>query len=207
MTNDSQDESRPPHLDVGRWDDLIESLGPESILVVIGHWMSDKLRAQISSEDIWQETLLHAWQDRESHEWVNPRKYRAWLLAIARNRIRNAVDFYAAQKRGGGQATTPLHSIQKGQDGSISAVLPGRSTTPSMIASVGERAKRMEEALASLDEDSAKVVRMHLFEEISMQAIADKVGISKSTAWQRFRKGAQVYAQKLASLGGAPTHT
>ncbi len=58
-----------------------------------------RLKRQLSAEDIWQETLCMAWRDREKHRWQGPRSYRGWLLAIAKNRIRDAADRMDAKKR------------------------------------------------------------------------------------------------------------
>jgi DNA-directed RNA polymerase specialized sigma24 family protein len=35
-------------------------------------------------------------------------------------------------------------------------------------------------------------VRLHLVEEMTMEAIAHRLGISVSAAWRRFRKGAEI---------------
>ena len=93
--------SVPPHEDSGYWDQLLESVGPASILVVIGSWLSPSLRAAISPEDIWQETLCGAWRDRSQHRWEGVGAFRKWLFKIARNRIRDANRRVQAAKRGG----------------------------------------------------------------------------------------------------------
>ena len=39
-----------------------------------------------SAEDLAQETLLEAWRHLHTfHDWQDPRKFSAWLTAIARN--------------------------------------------------------------------------------------------------------------------------
>ena len=128
------------------------------------------------------------------------KKYRGWLLAIARNRIRDALDRVDALKRGGDQETHPFSELAPSGDDSDSAFLPGRSTTPSAIASHRERADLMEEALNGLAEDTRDVVRLYLFEEQPMERVAAELGIATSTAWYRFRKGAALYAGALEAL-------
>ncbi len=196
------EEAQPidPNLDVAHWDHLIESVGPDSILVVIGNWMGERLKNFCSREDIWQEALLQAWRDRENHQWENLKKFRAWLLAIARNRIHDASERMQAKKRGGDQSTREFSTLSESKDAGVSAILPGRSTTPSRIASYRERATLMEVALSSLDEDHASIVRRYLFEEQPMETIAGDLGIPVSTAWYRFRKGSERYARELTML-------
>jgi hypothetical protein len=60
---------KSPHRDATDWGQLVESLDVASIFVVIGSWQSAKLRAEITAEDIWQETLWCSWRGREQHEW------------------------------------------------------------------------------------------------------------------------------------------
>ncbi len=88
-----------------------------------------------------------AWRDRENHDWQGLRSYRAWLLGIAKNRIRNAAEWMDAKKRGGGQEVETFSALLASRDGSVSALLPPRSTTPSRMAGHRERADVMETAL------------------------------------------------------------
>ena len=196
---DSDTPELQPHRDPARWDRVVESCGPESLLVVISGWIGSALARSIAAEDIWQETLMHAWRDRDKHDYRTMKSYRSWLLEIAKNRIRDAADRAAAQKRGGGREAVEFSVLQADAQ-SLSGILPGRSTTPSVIASFGERARLMTTALDELDEDSEAVVRAHLFEERPMTAVAAALGIAEATAWYRFRKGAEAYARVLARL-------
>src|SRR5262245_777254 len=188
-----------PHRDPVRWDALVDAMS-DAMLVTIGRWMRGKLERFCSAEDIWQETLVHAWSRRENHAWEGARKYRAWLLAIARGRIQDAVDRMEARKRGGDREVEQL-SLLAGDDGTrLSAILPGRSTTPSVVASHREAARLMEEALAGLPEELQEVVHLRLFEELAMEEVARRLDLPTSTAWNRFRKGLEQYAQKLDGL-------
>jgi RNA polymerase sigma factor (sigma-70 family) len=179
-----------------RWDALLGSVGLDSLLVVIERWMGETLRAHTTAEDILQDTLVHAWQDRERLPWHSPAAARAWLLAIARNRIHDAVDQMQAQKRGGAVHIVPFSALESGT--SISQLLPGSTTaTPARMAYYRERSKLMEAALAALPADLEPLVRGHLFEQEPMEALAARLGIPPSTAWYRFRKGAEAYAADL----------
>ncbi len=187
----------PPHQDPNAWDRLIERVGSGSILVLISSWMSMRLKQQLSAEDIWQETLCMAWRDREKHRWQGPRSYRGWLLAIAKNRIRDAADWMDAQKRGGDRRVETFSALVGSRDGSISALLPARSTTPSRIAQHAERAAAMAAALGSLPSELEQVVRLRLFEQLSMRCVAESLGIPLPTAKKRMLRGTTLYRAKL----------
>lgn len=170
------------------------------MIVLISRWMGPAVRSQCTAEDIWQEALAAAWRDREKHEWRGVREYRAWLLEIAKNRVRDFARRQQAQRRGGGEGAALFSELQGGRSFSLSALLPHGSTTPSRVAHHNEQARLMEQALASLPGELEPLVRMHLFEERTMEDIAAELGIGLSAAWYRFRKGSERYAASLAHL-------
>lgn len=192
-----------PHLDPARFDALIEAVGPDACLVVLRRWMSEALQRHLTPEDVWQETLLHAWRDREKHAWNGLASYRSWLLSVAKHRIQDLADHASADKRGGGKIATEFSVLAGSQSFGISGILPGRSTTPSVVASHAERAQRMDAALSRLPPEQEDVVRLHLFEELPMSAVAQQLGIPEATAWYRFRRGAQLYARELESVNAS----
>ncbi len=171
-------------------------------MVAISSWMSSRLLQNFTAEDIWQETLYMAWRDRESHEWHGLRSYRAWLLAIAKNRIRDAADRINAQKRGGDRQVDNFSLLQARHDASVSSLLPPGSTTPSRVASQRERAEAMDESLRSLPSELEKVVRLCLIEELPMRLVAERVGVSMTTAKRRLFRGAALYRSNLQRLLG-----
>ncbi len=138
-----------------------------------------------------------AWRDRENHDWQGLRSYRAWLLGIAKNRIRNAAEWMDAKKRGGGQEVETFSTLLASRDGSLSALLPPHSTTPSRMAGDRERAAVMEAALRSLPPELEEIVRLRFFEQLSMSRVAERLGIPVSTAKKYSFRGAALYRMKL----------
>lgn len=200
MTKQADARDPDPHLDPSRWHELIEGAGVDSILLVIGSWMGERLRGHCSVEDVWQETLLLAWRDRPRFVWQGHKSFRCWLLAIARNRILDLTDYVKARRRGGDVKTVFLSSLPADLDGSISAWLPAVTKTPERLAYYRERARLMEEALRSLDQATAGIVRAYLFADETMPVIANRLSLPLSTAWSRFRSGSIAYARKLEQL-------
>lgn len=195
----------PPHADPARWDELIEAMKPPAMLVVIASTMSRRLKDHSSAEDIWQETLTHAWRDRDQHTWSGPPAFRAWLFEIARNRIREAARSLSTEKRGDGRPAARFSELGGTPSVSTSALLPPDSVTPSRLFAHSEKAAAMKQALAALPPELEAVVRMHLFEELPMETVAERIGIGLSAAWHRFRKGSDLYARKLSSLSSDST--
>ncbi len=182
------------------WDRLIEAVGPASILVIIENRMSASLKRQFTPEDVWQEALLHAWRDRSRCQWRGLKSFRSWLLTIIDHRIRDAADYDSAAKRGGGTPRVPFSVLESSESTSGEAALfpgPIGSTTPSRIAVYSEQAAAMRAALSALPKDVRDVVRLRLFEQLTAEQVADRLGIGVSAVRHRFRKGALTYRQKL----------
>jgi RNA polymerase sigma-70 factor (ECF subfamily) len=187
-----------PLCDPAHWAALIEEVRPDAFLVVIGSSMSKALREQCTPEDIWQETLAQAWAGREGHRWQGSTAFRAWLFEIARNRILDAVRRMGAQKRGAGRKGKRISEGSSPSSSSASGLNPPDSATPSRILIHAERAAAMQRALAALPPELEPVVRLHLLEELTMEQVAERLGIGVSAAWRRFRKGIELYSKQLA---------
>ena len=184
------------------WDHLIETIGPASLLVVIESRMSAALRREVSPDDIWQETLLHIWRDRANCEWRGVRAFRCWVSSIIQNRIRDAAERFGAAKRGGGSAPVVFSALEKARSGEgTSSAFPGPpgSTTPSRVAVYREQATAMREALDALPSELSDVIRLRLFEQLSVAATAERLGITPSVARHRFRKASEEYRAHLAT--------
>lgn len=194
--------------DRSRWEKLISSANPSAMLAFIGSAMSQRLRESCTREDIWQETLAQAWRDRaRSPHAEGPAAFRAWLLEIARNRIRQAARTLATQKRGAGQRPKRLSELSQTTAGTPAARMKGDSETPSRIAFRGEKRDALQVALSKLPPDEAQVIRLHLLEEKTMESIAGHLGIGLSAAWRRFRKGSATLARILPGWTGEASGT
>lgn len=161
----------------------------------LGSQMSASLRLACSAEDLWQETLAHAWRDRQSHAWQGLPAFRGWLRGIAMHRLFEASKRMRTQKRGQGQAPASLSDELERSGG---AWLPSLSTTPSRQVYRRERAQALQQALESLSADLRELVRMCLFEECSVAAAAQRLGLTESTAYRRLLRGAELFRASLA---------
>lgn len=184
------------------WSSLITAANPASILVAIACRMGHDLRLRVAPDDIFQEALLKAWQARGELVWQGTPAFRRWLIRIAENCIEDQRDRAAAQKRrqartvplgGGGGYDVESHAEAGGPE-------PWTSTTPSRIASEREKASAMERALESLPEEVREVVRLRLFEDFLIEEVAAKLGLGESAVRHRFRRGAELFRDRLREL-------
>jgi RNA polymerase sigma factor (sigma-70 family) len=196
----AENQHHAPHHTPASWGEVVDSIDAANVFVVISGWLGPQARAELSVEDIWQETLWMAWRDRHQHTWVNLSRYRSWLLGIAKNRIHDMVRAMARKKRGGSLRTARFSDL--GGSDTVNGILPPRSTTPSRIASNMERARTLERALTALEPDLSDMVRLRLFEELSTDEAAQQLGIPLSTAKHRLVRGMQTYRQELEQMLG-----
>jgi RNA polymerase sigma factor (sigma-70 family) len=177
------------------WERVIESVGPPAMIVRIQSRMGPVLLARQAPEDLWQETLLYAWRDRVRHEWKGLAAFRGWLLAIAENRIRDALDQAGAQKRGGLAApvedSTPLEEWAR------------TSSTPSRHAAHREEAAVLWNALQGLPGELREIVRLRVFEGVSPPDIACRLGLGLAAVKHRLRRGSELYRQRLLALASS----
>ncbi|MCE9635327.1 MAG: sigma-70 family RNA polymerase sigma factor [Planctomycetes bacterium] len=192
-----------PHCDPARFDALIESVGPDAMLVVIARAMGPALRGRMEPEDVWQEALASAWRDRESHTWEDLAAYRRWIVTLALNRVRDMARAASAEKRGGERGAALFSERKPAESLSLADILPAGSVTPSRIAVHNERSRLMLAALDELPADVEPVVRLHLFEGRTMESIAADLGIHLAAAWRRFRRGVTLYRDRLRALDSA----
>jgi len=184
------------------WDELIQAVGPASLLVAIEGRLSQALKRSVAAEDILQESLLHAWTSRGTCEWRGVRAFRSWLLSIIDNRICDAADRQGALKRGGGVPAQSLSSLPtlRGRAARGMPHLPASlidSNTPSRLAMYQEHALVMKQALDQLPEELRDVVRLRLIEQRPLEAIAQALGLGVAAVRHRFRKGAEQYHRQL----------
>jgi RNA polymerase sigma factor (sigma-70 family) len=179
---------------------LIEAVGPASLLVVIGSRMGPALKRHHTEEDVLQDALLHAWRDRLQCEWRGLKSFRSWLLSIIDHRIGHLAAAAATQKRGAAVRVTPFSAF----DGANSAATadsnfpgPAGSTTPSRVAIFRELAATMREALDALPADLGEVVRLRLFDQMTLNEIAERLNVNLSMVRRRFGRGLELYEQAL----------
>lgn len=179
------------------WSNVIQAANPATLLVAIGWRLDPHLKQNLSAEDIWQETLLKAWQRRAEFVWQDISAFRRWLLTIAERLIADHRDHLHAQKR---DVARERRIEQEGTSSSGPQLEPWSSTTPSRVASARELAAAIERVLAELPDEFREVIRLRLIENLPVQEIADRLGLGESAVRHRFRRGSELYQQRLRAL-------
>ncbi len=196
----SPDVANPVH-----WTMLIQHCNPATLLVLIEARMGD-LAAKCGSSDILQEALLRAWEARTAVQWRGQRAFRSWLLTVIDSCISDARDWHNAAKRGSGK----VRPFGIYDDSRQEIAEPSGSTTPSRVVLHQEQASIMKQALADLPDEVRQIIHLRLFEQLTLQQIAERVDLPFATVQHRVRRGAVLYRDRLRSalaLSSQNAHT
>ena len=150
------------------------------------------LRRFLTSEDIFQSVALEAFRSLSEFESRGPGSLEAYLRTLVVNKIRDRVDTFTAEKRGGGAPDVPL-------DEALSATLAARG--PAYYD--GERYERLERALNALPSEQRELIVLRKLENLSSQEVAARLGLSDDAARKGFSRALARLTTLLAAPGGA----
>jgi RNA polymerase sigma-70 factor (ECF subfamily) len=155
------------------------------LLLVANRELEDKLRAKGGASDLVQETLLEAHRDFAQFEGTTRAEILAWLRRILLNNLANVDRHY--RQTGKRQvnreivlADSPLGQLLKG--------LVDGGSSPSDSAVAREEDQALQQALASLPEQSRQVIHWRNGERCPFEEIGRRLGRSAEAArkiWAR----------------------
>ncbi len=156
-----------------------------------------RLRRKVSVADVLQETRIVAFARSAEFEGSGDGALRAWLLAIATNKAREARRRHLAARRNAAREVS-----QEGSRPPESPVSPGRS--PSEDASAAESAEIVRRALARLPPDYAEVLRLTRLEGLTLAEAAVRMGRSREAVKKLAGRALARFALAAAADRPAP---
>lgn len=162
--------------DLESFRDLYENAQPR----IYSYFLSRCHGSRELALDLTQETFVSAFRSFQAGQ-VMPREPIAWLTTIARRRL---VDHYRRQNR------SPL--LASGRN--ISDV---GSHQPSSTIPTTEIEVRLESALARLPTKQMVAVVLRYMDDLSVQEVADLLGVSYRAAESAIRRGRRGIAKEL----------
>ena len=135
-------------------------------------------------EEICQETFLTVIKHLNTFE--RNCQFQTWLFRIAANKARDYRDKQTAAKRGGGQATLPLHA-QDGDD-TLPIDPPSRGPSPDTALLKAEQMHLIGQAVERLDIPCREVVELRYFGDLSYEEIALALKLNPKTVSSRLSK-------------------
>jgi RNA polymerase sigma factor (sigma-70 family) len=131
-----------------------------------------------STHDVVQEVLLAVVRDLRDTQFEDAPRFFAYLGTLVRHRLLDAVRFHEAARRDGRKQVAEATRGLAEQHAGVEA-------TPTLAASLGERAGLVRDALAELPERQRRVLELRLLEDATFPQIRDALGYaSDETARQ-----------------------
>ena len=154
------------------------------------------IRRRLSVSDVLQEARLVAVAKREAFEWRGDGSFRAWLLAIAENKARRAVQTHRdVGLRSVRREVTRARRLGTHQ-------YAARQPTPSEAAMAAEVARFAREAMEALPQDYREVLRLHREEELPLQEVALRIGRSYDATRKLYGRSLKRFIQIFNRLRG-----
>jgi len=149
-----------------------------------------------STHDVVHEVLAAVVRDLADTSFVGPEPFYAYLGTLVRHRLLDAVRFHEAARRDGRK------QVVEPTAGLAAVAADNREATPTLAASLGERAALVREALAELPERQRRLLEMRLLEAATFPVIAEALGYSsEETARQACAAAQARMLVKLRSRG------
>ena len=132
-----------------------------------------------STHDVVHEVLAAVVKDLQDTSFAGPEKFFAYLGTLVRHRLLDAVRFHEAARR------DSRKQLAEPTAGLAAVAADGREATPTMAASLGERASLVRAALQELPERQRRMLELRLLEDATFPQIREALGYaSDETARQ-----------------------
>ena len=151
---------------------LLDRYG-ERLLALIRARLGRRLRREVESRDVLQETLLDAFRDLEQFEGSGSATFMGWMAGIAVNKIRHQARYFRRMARD----RRLRNSWYSGFD-------PAARQLHTQVSRIqlGRRARRLEQVLDGLSEEHREVILLRHYEELRFREIGERMGRSEDAA-------------------------
>jgi RNA polymerase sigma-70 factor (ECF subfamily) len=140
------------------------------------HYLKDAERAK----DLAQETFIRVYTARDRFDQT--RKFRPWVLCIARNLCLNEI------KRKKAVSMESLEEYASSSRDGSGGLFESSADGPDEQLATLERNDLVHKALAELDDESREIVKLRFFERLQAKEIADVIGSTEGAVRTRLHR-------------------
>jgi RNA polymerase sigma-70 factor (ECF subfamily) len=147
-----------------------------------------KIQRRVDVSDVVQDVLVEANRRLADYLKNPPMPFHLWLRQIAKDRIIDAHRRHRASAKRSVDREQPI-SVPAGMDRStmeLAAQIIDRELTPAAAATQQEMARRVEAAIADLEEQDCEIIVMRHYEQLTNQEIAQALGLTEPAASMRY---------------------
>lgn len=165
------------------------------LLLIANEDMAPQIKGKIGSSDIVQETMLTAHQEFTKFHGDSKPQLLAWLRKIVRNDLNYARRAFVGTKKRQVDREKPLQ-----YSSSIQRELVDPELTPSTNAMMAEEERLLKQAMQQLPDDYRKVLRLHSWEDLDLEVIAEKMARSTEAVRKLLARAAVRLSEELEKL-------
>jgi RNA polymerase sigma-70 factor (ECF subfamily) len=175
----------------------------EPLRRMIGLRLDPALAGRVDASDVVQEVMLEVSQRLADYLRNPAMPFHLWVRHIAKDHMIDAHRRHRQAQRRSLDREQPL--VPAGLADQSSLELAGqfldREMTPASAAVRHELQKRMEQAVAGLDEDDREIILMRHYEQLSNQEVATALGLSEAAASMRHLRAVRKLRAALLGEG------
>ena len=123
-----------------------------------------------STQDVVHDVLAGVIDELADTQFEGPEPFFAYLGTLVRHRLLDAVRFHEAARR------DSRKNVAEPEGGMAPIAADAREATPTLAASIGERAGLVREALDELPERQRRLLELRLLEDQTFPAIKEALG-------------------------------
>jgi RNA polymerase sigma-70 factor (ECF subfamily) len=176
----------------------------EPLRRVIDLRLDPALAARVDASDIVQDVLLEAHRRLEEYLRNPGMPFRLWLRHIAKDHVIDAHRRHRQAQRRSLDREQPLVPAVLADHSSfdLAAQLLDGERTPASAAIHRELQRKLDAAVAELDEDDREVILLRHREQMSNQDVAAGLGLTEAAASMRYLRA--IRRLRTALLPGSP---
>lgn len=166
--------------------------------------LDSRLKGRVDADDVLQEAYLDAVDRIDQFVADHSGSFFVWLRMIVGQTLVNVHRRHLGAQMRDAKRDISIHvgQHQKAASTSLALQLLSHLTSPSQVAVRQEMARRLEEAVESMEPIDRDVLVLRHFEQLTNSEVAEVLGIQKKAASIRYVRALKRLRDRLASLPG-----
>jgi RNA polymerase sigma-70 factor (ECF subfamily) len=178
----------------------------EPLRRMIGLRLDPALAARVDASDIVQDVLLEAHRRLEDYLRNPVMPFRLWLRHIAKDHVIDAHRRHRQAQRRSLDREQPIIPAVLADHSSLELAgqLLDHERTPASAAIHHELQKKLDGAIADLDEDDREIILLRHREQLSNQEVAGALGLTEAAASMRYLRAVRRLRSALLPDSSGP---
>lgn len=164
--------------------------------------LGTKVRSQLDSGDILQQTFAKAFQIFDRFEMRHEGSFIHWLAEIAAGQIRDEADRIGSKKRTAPGGLQSLDAEFGEASGSLAGLVPGADTGPVGRSAQNEQEEALYACLEKLPDEHRQCIVLRDYDGLEWAEVAEKLGKNTDSAARETHRRARVLLAKCLQSRG-----